>query len=143
MDSHGTDLSERCMGCMALVPPHDDAIACPHCGFVEGAGGTNGETDEALPLRTLLNNRYLIGRAIGAGGFGITYIAWDTLLENRVAIKEYFPADAAARSREGLEVRSRSRSTRELFDDGLSRFLAEARTLARFQDESGIVQVRD
>lgn len=143
MDSHGANLSERCMGCMALVPPYDDAVACPHCGFVEAAGGTDGDTDEALPLRTLLNNRYLIGRAIGAGGFGITYIAWDTLLENRVAIKEYFPADAAARSREGLEVRSRSRSTRELFDGGLSRFLAEARTLARFQDESGIVQVRD
>ena len=143
MDSHGANLSERCMGCMALVPAHDDAVACPHCGFVEAAVGTDDDTDEALPLRTLLNNRYLIGRAIGAGGFGITYIAWDTLLENRVAIKEYFPADAAARSREGLEVRSRSRSTRELFDDGLSRFLAEARTLARFQDESGIVQVRD
>ncbi len=129
-----------CMGCMAHLPQRMAAEPCPRCGWTETDGSDAGNS---LPPRTLLHDRYLIGRVIGEGGFGITYIAWDTLLENRLAIKEYFPADSAARVGSGPDVRSRSKSTQPLFDDGLARFLAEARTLARFQDEPGIVQVRD
>ncbi|MGD9942252.1 MAG: serine/threonine protein kinase [Burkholderiaceae bacterium] len=129
-----------CMGCMAYLPERAPTQACPRCGWIETA---TSDASNSLAPRTRLHQRYLVGRVIGEGGFGITYIAWDTLLENRLAIKEYFPADAASRVGNGPEVRSRSRSTQPLFDDGLDRFLAEARTLARFQDEPGIVQVRD
>ncbi|MEO8280730.1 MAG: serine/threonine-protein kinase [Ideonella sp.] len=129
--------ADRCMACMK---PRGGVVTCPHCGFDESASETDGHH---LPLRTLLAERYLIGRVLGEGGFGITYAAWDRTLQNRRAIKEYFPDDAAHRGAEGVTVAARSRSTRGLYEEGLERFLDEARTLEKFQDEPGIVQVRD
>ena len=52
----------------------------------------------ALPLNSLLQNRYEIKAIIGAGGFGITYLAWDTVLEKNTAIKEYFPNGLVSRT---------------------------------------------
>lgn len=126
--------------CMACMKPREGAAVCPHCGFDEAQAEASSRH---LPLRTLLAERYVIGRVLGEGGFGITYAAWDRTLQNRRAIKEYFPDDAAHRGPEGVTVTARSRSTRALYQEGLDRFLTEARTLEKFQDEPGIVQVRD
>ena len=51
-----------------------------------------------LPPGTVLLGRYLVGRALGEGGFGITYIGYDLRLELKVAIKEYYPVDRATRN---------------------------------------------
>src|ERR1039458_2470595 len=51
-----------------------------------------------LPPRTPLHEQYLIGRALGHGGFGITSLAWDIGLETRLAVKEYMPAGVAGRT---------------------------------------------
>ena len=125
-----------CMGCMTDrgTAPH-----CPACGYVDG---TPPGSPDALPPRTLLNGRYLAGRTLGQGGFGITYIGWDTVLQTRVAIKEHFPDGLASRDADHA-VTARSRGAREELAAGLERFLAEARVLGKFQDELGIVQVRD
>jgi hypothetical protein len=131
-----TDAADRCMACLQ---PRGGAAVCPACGFDESKAE---HSPRHLPLRTVLAGRYLIGRVLGEGGFGITYAAWDLTLANRRAIKEYFPDDAAHRA-DGVSVAARSRSTRALYDEGLERFLTEARTLEKFQDEPGIVQVRD
>lgn len=131
------DTLDRCMACMKL---RAGAAVCPHCGFDEAQAD---ESSRHLPLRTVLAERYLVGRVLGEGGFGITYAAWDRTLQNRRAIKEYFPDDAAHRGPEGVTVTARSRGTRALYQEGLERFLTEARTLEKFQDEPGIVQVRD
>jgi WD40 repeat protein/serine/threonine protein kinase len=93
----------------------------------------------ALPQGTELAGDYRIERVLGAGGFGITYLAEETSLHRAVAIKEYFPSDFAARDGTTL-VRSKSRSLDEDYQWGLDRFIEEAQALARF-DHGNIVRV--
>ncbi len=75
---------------------------------------------------------YEIVRVLGAGGFGITYLAFDHQLDGPVAIKEYFPADLAARV-DGDRVAVTAPTNRETFAWGLERFLEEARAIHRFR----------
>ena len=72
---------------------------CPHCGFDENK---YEPAPHHLPLRTILNGKYLAGKVLGEGGFGITYLGWDLKLEVKLAIKEYYP--------NGFVVRNASRS---------------------------------
>ena len=74
---------------------------------------------------------YEIVRVLGAGGFGITYLAFDHQLDGPVALKEYFPTDAATRV-DGATVEASSAS-REVFAWGFDRFMAEARAIHRFR----------
>jgi formylglycine-generating enzyme required for sulfatase activity len=74
---------------------------------------------------------YRIERVLGRGGFGITYLAVDTNLDRRVAIKEYLPMELAERG-EGQTVRPVGPDRAELYAWGLDRFITEARTLAKF-----------
>jgi serine/threonine protein kinase/uncharacterized protein YecT (DUF1311 family) len=85
----------------------------------------------ALPKGTQLNQYELVS-VLGAGGFGITYMARDTSLDTLVAIKEYLPGDLAAR-RDDSTVTAKSTTSKGDFDWGLDRFLSEARTLAKFR----------
>ena len=85
----------------------------------------------ALPEGTELIGEFRIRRVLGAGGFGITYLATESALAREVTIKEYFPADYAARGASG-EVAPRSRDSAKDYQWGLERFLEEAQTLARF-----------
>lgn len=93
----------------------------------------------ALPNGTELGGDYRISHVLGAGGFGITYLAEETPLHRKVAIKEYFPADFAHREGTTL-VRSKSTSLDEDYQWGLDRFIEEAQALARF-DHGNIVRV--
>jgi serine/threonine protein kinase/uncharacterized protein YecT (DUF1311 family) len=85
----------------------------------------------ALAKGTRLN-QYEVMNILGAGGFGITYMARDTTLDTTVAIKEYLPGDFAVRQG-GSQITAKSSLSQGDFDWGLDRFLAEARTLARFR----------
>ena len=82
---------------------------------------------------------YEIQGILGQGGFGITYRAQDTNLEQPVAVKEYLPSMFATRGTDGI-VAPTSEAHRKDFEWGLSRFIDEGRTLARF-DHPGIVRV--
>ena len=70
----------RCMNCMG--PLSGEETACPHCGYTLDHDSVD---DQFLPPGTWLT-RYELGRVLGAGGFGVTYLAWDNELERRVAI---------------------------------------------------------
>ncbi len=93
----------------------------------------------ALPDGTELAGDYKIVRVLGAGGFGVTYLAEEPALERQVSIKEYFPSDFATRS-QGFEAAPRSESCKSDYQWGLERFEAEAQTLAKF-DHRNIVRV--
>ncbi len=85
----------------------------------------------ALPSGTELVGDYRIERVLGAGGFGVTYLATEIALARRVTIKEYFPADFAARSN-GIDAAPRSQGSDVDYRWGLDRFIEEAQTLAKF-----------
>ncbi len=93
---------------------------------------------DALPAQYRLH-WYVLDRVLGQGGFGITYLARDTNLDQLVAIKEYLPTEVATR-RPDASVRSRTEEQGERYRWGLDRFIREARTLARF-DHPNIVRV--
>lgn len=84
----------------------------------------------ALDLSSTLGE-YRLESVLGIGGFGITYLARDTHLEKRVAIKEYLPGDLAVRALDGSVVPV-STDHQHDYQWGLERFIQEARTLARF-----------
>ncbi len=86
---------------------------------------------QALPKGYMLHE-YQLDRVLGSGGFGLTYLAWDTSLDKPVAIKEYLPNDLAVRETDH-SVMPKSGGNKDDFQWGLGRFLDEARTLARFK----------
>ena len=86
---------------------------------------------QALPKGYMLQE-YQVDRVLGAGGFGLTYLGWDTALNKPVAVKEYLPNDLAVRET-NHSVAAKSRDDEDNFRWGLTRFLDEARTLARFK----------
>ena len=128
----------RCMGCMSTYEAIDEM--CPFCGYIEGT-----PAKEAYHIKpgSLLHDRYTVGRAIGFGGFGITYIAWDNKLMQKVAIKEYMPSEYATRVPGNLTVTIYDGERYTEFMTGLQKFLDEAQRLAKFQNVPGIVRILD
>jgi len=78
-------------------------------------------------------DEYVIDRILGAGGFGITYLAHERTLDRNVAIKEFLPRDLAVRDEDGSTIHPISSSDTEDFAYGLERFREEARTLVNFR----------
>lgn len=127
-----------CPYCMA---PVEAGKPCGACGLTQGS---YTPSPHHLPPGTVLKERYLVGRVLGEGGFGITYIGCDLQLELKVAIKEYFPTDKASRvSQASLDVASFTGAAGINYDKGLKKFLQEARTIARMDKQPVIVNVRD
>jgi serine/threonine protein kinase len=126
-----------CMGCMK---EKGSVERCPYCDWLEG---TAPESTLHLPPRTLLQDKYLIGRVLGQGGFGITYLAWDSLLDRKLAVKEFFPRELATRNSADNTVRVHSSSYDEQFSYGLDKFLDEAKTLAKFDNHPNVIAVKD
>nr|WP_325184321.1 serine/threonine-protein kinase [uncultured Oscillibacter sp.] len=127
--------------CPYCMSPVEEGRPCGACGLTEGS---YTPSPHHLPPGTVLRDRYLVGRVLGEGGFGITYIGCDLQLELKVAIKEYFPTDKASRvSQASLDVSSYAGVAGVNYDKGLKRFLQEARTIARMDKQPVIVNVRD
>ena len=131
-------IEKLCINCMQERRSPDGI--CEFCGF-------DVRTFE-LPRHhmrpfTILAGKYLIGNAIGEGGFGITYIGMDLNLEVKVAIKEYYPQGAAVRDcrTNDSTVWSYSKSTQVFFEEGREKFINEAKTIAKFRNVPEIVGV--
>ena len=113
---------------------------CPHCGF--DPKGQREKYPLALTPGSILNGRYTVGRVLGQGGFGITYIVQDYQSGQRAAVKEYLPTEFAGRDRNGVTVQVYSGERKENFNFGKEQCLHEAKTLAEFIGEEHIVQIR-
>lgn len=131
-------MSIRCLGCMEeFVEGYE---ICPHCGYIVGT-----PAEEAIHIEpgTLLYDRYIVGKVLGYGGFGVTYLGWDGKLEQKVAIKEYLPGEFSTRMPGQSRVTVFNGEKNEQFNDGLKKFVEEAKRLAKFQNEQGIVKIFD
>ncbi len=133
------DYQKICPGCMK--ERSDPAGPCEFCGYDPAPWGPEGDS---LVPGTLLAGRYLTGRILGRGGFGITYLGLDQQLQIRVAVKELFLKAVSLRDRESGRVLAAG-GKESLFASCRSRFLREARILAMLdeKDAEGIVTVRD
>lgn len=126
-----------CYSCFGKY--EDDATVCPHCGQNEIT-----EPNEPIHLvpGTVLAGRYVIGLSIGEGGFGIVYKAWDSKLGSIKAVKEFFVTRLMQRAK-GLTDVIVSKQNQADVDIRKDRFLAEARTMAKFGNNDSIPNVFD
>ena len=131
------DTSKLCFGCFN---EHDGNGPCPRCGFDLS---TAKHPFVALPIGTILNGRYLTGKVLGVGGFGVTYLAFDMTLEISVAVKEFLPSGIALRESDRYTMTVSSPEEQPKFDNGASKFMDEARLLAKLRDVPNIVSVQD
>ena len=128
-----------CMYCMKDM--EQTAQVCPHCG----SSRSYSVPPHRLIPGTMLAQRYIVGVAKGEGGFGITYAGKDTRLDRIVAIKEYFPSGLVNRNATVSPVvtRTTEENGADAFERGRERFLNEAKTLAKFSGELGVVHILD
>lgn len=90
-------IEHLCLGCMSYL--ENPNYPCPNCGWFK----TMKNSISQLQTGYMLTNenqteKYVIGRALGQGGFGISYLAWHANRAERVVVKEYFPATIVSRN---------------------------------------------
>lgn len=129
-----------CLGCLREISLYDSV--CPFCGF----DPIKVKSPRYLRAGTRLLDRYLVGRELGEGGFGITYVGYDTRQKRPVAVKEYFPAHIASRdttSGRSQDVICFDGKDGKFFQSGLERFKKEGKTLEKASSCDSVVQVYD
>lgn len=124
----------RCLHCMEEI---GEANICPRCG--QDPRNCENEPD-SLPAGELLYNRFLVGKVLGRGGFGITYMGFDEYFDCRVAIKEFFPQSVAGRLPGSIKLFWRDEAYR---NDGCENVIREARKMRKVDDLPSAVRVRD
>ena len=112
---------------------------CQKCGYTETRAFSAHDT---LPVGTKLNERYIIGKMLGKGGFGITYLALDEAENRAVAVKEYYP-EAAVRAEDNISVEPMTSYQTEEFSEGLERFFREAEIIRSFRESTDILGLYD
>jgi hypothetical protein len=129
---------KTCLNCFKQL--NEPKGVCPHCGC-DNAQIEN--ESHQLECGSILAGTYLIGKVLGQGGFGITYVAWDLNLNIKVAIKEYYPEGFVSRNMSTrTSVLTYTGEKESVFQKGRERFVSEAKTLARLGGDKGIVNVR-
>lgn len=125
---------KRCYGCMQLKEssPH-----CEHCGFDERSENRSHQ----LPCGTVVGGQYILGKVLGQGGFGITYLGWDKITGQTIAVKEYFPSGFAGRDTNTKAVTSYDGQDKNAFSSNKKRFLREAEALSKLWNIPQIVKV--
>ena len=137
MSNSDTASFNYCYHCMELMP--EGTLICPHCGH-DNSRKQNPE--DLMPEGSILSGKYLVGCVLGRGGFGVTYLGIDLNLYVKVAIKEYFPVGVGVRGKSGRVRTASDLKNSQGFEDGLEKFLDEARTLALFKSPH-VVFVRE
>ena len=127
-----------CYNCMEPLPSGQKV--CTVCGH---DNSIRENPENVLSEGSILAGKYIVGKVLGQGGFGVTYLGFDLSLEIRVAIKEYFPIGLGSRASNSLTVIPIvSKSNEKGFEKGCDEFQSEAKVLAQF-NSLNIVHVRD
>ncbi|MGN1136553.1 MAG: leucine-rich repeat domain-containing protein [Oscillospiraceae bacterium] len=113
---------------------------CRECGYRSEYVGIEYD---ALETGFILNDRYVVGRLIGRGGFGLIYLAYDEKNEKTVAIKEYYPDGLAERASDNITVEPLTSFQSEDYSIGLERFLKESEMIMQLRNSSDILGVYD
>ncbi|MDR3277664.1 MAG: extracellular solute-binding protein [Oscillospiraceae bacterium] len=121
----------RCNNCFEEYN-HDSEEKCPFCGYAPG--------DKPSDLRylqpgTTLHERYIVGKALGDGGFGIIYKSWDSAAGCLVAVKEFYPAGLVGRDIGTANIRLFARGRAAEYSENRERFILEAANVERFGAE--------
>lgn len=132
-----SELKKMCPDCFQMVYGEQE---CSHCHYTKIP--IKGE-ERALAAGTLLGNRYVIGRILGIGGFGITYKAYDTLHCDICAIKEYAPSDFTFREAGGKNIQIKTFAANGLSAHGMQRFIQEAQMLKSLEGIPEVVRVKE
>lgn len=120
-----------CMGCMA----HKEYSGpCEICGYIDNTA----YLPSYLAPKTVLANRYIIGRLIAHNGEGAVYIAYDTEQNKAVEIKEYMPDLLCSRKKDEKKITVNSDAL-PLYKSYLSEFADLYKTLMN-NDETESVQ---
>lgn len=98
---------------------------------------------DALPAGTSLSERYVLGKVIGSGGFGITYLAYDTIDEKKIAVKEYYPKGVAIRSPDGYTIEPITSLYKPDFQKSMNSFLNESEILSCLNGNTDVINVYD
>ncbi|MBO5210818.1 MAG: PASTA domain-containing protein [Clostridia bacterium] len=122
-----------CMGCMN---DNGGEQICPICGFDAKAKNPKN----TVPLKTMINDRFVVGRVLSANGEGIDYIGWDTANDAIVQIREYFPAGVAKRNPD--KTVSMLKGKEYTFNEGLLEFLEINKTI-KSSDLPSLIPVID
>lgn len=131
IELHGKKLCENCFSEINEQP-------CPCCGY-----SPNSISDPSvLAPGSILGGKYIVGKVIGKGGFGITYLAYDSSAGKKAAIKEFFPFGLAIRNGEPT-VSVTTAENASVFKSGAERFYEEARLVSRFNGNPNIVGVHE
>ena len=135
MKFHDTALCDHCFAKL-----ESETGACPSCGWDPSQPEP---ASSSLLAGTILLGKYSVGRVLGKGGFGVTYLAFDLTRAERVAIKEYMP-DALSYRMPGTTLISTYLGEKEQsFHLGAEKFYEEARTLSRFSGNPNIIRVQE
>lgn len=124
-----------CMSCMKEIGSEKQ---CPYCGF----HADSKQIEPYLPIRTVLGNRYLVGKLLEYNGDGATYMGLDLSTRESVNIREYFPEGIADRDPKTLEV-SPKPGSENIFNECLQSFIEMWRKLMRLSGLSALIKVRD
>lgn len=124
---------QLCLGCMN---DNGGERICPICGY----DSSDRNPDNCLPVKFIINNRFIVGKTLKANGEGITYIGWDNGEDSVVTIKEYFPKGFASRNPD--KTVSMTEAGKYTFNEGLIEFMEINRKIMR-SDLPSLVPVID
>lgn len=128
----------RCMGCMREYD--EKKHSCPYCKYPKNA---RPEYSYALQPETVLQARYVVGKVLRCGEEELIYLGWDQVLEKRIAVKEYYPRSILKRDAGQKHVCLRENEMEERYRSGRQQYILEAKELARFREETGIIRIYD
>ncbi|MBQ2847635.1 MAG: PASTA domain-containing protein [Clostridia bacterium] len=122
-----------CMSCMREI---GEKKQCPHCGF----HSESAQIPPYLPIRTVISNRYLVGKMLEYNGEGATYIGWDLTEKKAVKIREFIPDSFTTRTTSNLNLQV-MRGSEDVFAELRQSFEELWTKLARLKGLSALISV--